>query len=211
MPTDVDVTALTLKASPVSGDIVLIQDSAASNAFKKTTVGALASAGSVASFNGRTGAVSPAQGDYPASLIPGTTTNNNATAGNIGELIESEILAGSAVVIPTGFARNVTSISLTAGDWNVWGNVAAVPIAGGNTSNVIGWTSDVSATVPTMPNKGGYTQMPYGSSTSSLVVIPVGVRRFSLASTTTIYLSTYVAYAGASLSVYGYIGARRVR
>jgi hypothetical protein len=54
---DIDVTALTLKASPVSGDVVLIQDSAASNAFKKTTVGALASAGSVGSFNGLTGAV----------------------------------------------------------------------------------------------------------------------------------------------------------
>lgn len=56
-PTAVDITALTAKASPVSADIVLIQDSAASNAFKRTTVGALASAGSVASFNTLTGAV----------------------------------------------------------------------------------------------------------------------------------------------------------
>lgn len=56
-PTAMDVSAITAKASPVSADIVLIQDSAASNAFKRTTVGALASAGSVASFNGLTGAV----------------------------------------------------------------------------------------------------------------------------------------------------------
>jgi hypothetical protein len=61
-PVDMDVTALTLKASPVSGDIVLIQDSAASNAFKRTTVGALASAGSVASVNGLTGALTVAAG-----------------------------------------------------------------------------------------------------------------------------------------------------
>lgn len=53
---DIDVTALTAKASPVSADIVLIQDSAALNAFKKTTVGALASAGSVSSIAGNTGA-----------------------------------------------------------------------------------------------------------------------------------------------------------
>lgn len=53
---DIDVTALTSKPVPVSGDIVLIQDSAASNAFKKTTVGALSSAGSVASIAGNTGA-----------------------------------------------------------------------------------------------------------------------------------------------------------
>jgi hypothetical protein len=50
-PTDIDITALTSKPAPISADIVLIQDSAASNAFKRTTVGALASAGSVASFN----------------------------------------------------------------------------------------------------------------------------------------------------------------
>lgn len=56
VPTDIDVTALTLKAAPVSADIVLIHDSAASNAFKKTTVGAIASAGSVASIAGNTGA-----------------------------------------------------------------------------------------------------------------------------------------------------------
>lgn len=53
---DMDVTALTSKPAPISGDIVLIQDSAASNAFKKTTVGALSSAGSVASIAGNTGA-----------------------------------------------------------------------------------------------------------------------------------------------------------
>jgi len=62
VPTDIDVTALTLKASPVSGDVVLIQDSAASNAFKKTTVGALSSAGSVASIAGNTGAFTLANG-----------------------------------------------------------------------------------------------------------------------------------------------------
>lgn len=57
VPTAMDVTAITSKPAPVSADIVLIQDSAASNAFKRTTVGALASAGSVGSFNALTGAV----------------------------------------------------------------------------------------------------------------------------------------------------------
>jgi hypothetical protein len=56
-PTDCDATAFTLKASPVSSDIVVIQDSAASFAYKKTTAGALSSVGSVASVNGATGAI----------------------------------------------------------------------------------------------------------------------------------------------------------
>jgi hypothetical protein len=67
VPTDIDVTALTAKASPVSADIVLIQDSAASNAFKQTTVGALASAGSVASIGGLTGVVGLTAADLAAS------------------------------------------------------------------------------------------------------------------------------------------------
>lgn len=66
---DIDITALTSKASPVSGDILLIQDSAASNAFKKTTVGAVASAGSVASIAGNTGAF---------TLTGGITNSTNA-------------------------------------------------------------------------------------------------------------------------------------
>lgn len=72
---DMDVTALTAKPSPVAGDIVLIQDSAASNAFKKTTVGALSGSTGVSSFNTRTGAVVPVLGDYTVPL-GGTGTNN---------------------------------------------------------------------------------------------------------------------------------------
>lgn len=54
---DVSIPGLATKASPVSGDLVMIADSAASNAWKQTTVGALSSAGSVASVNGQTGAL----------------------------------------------------------------------------------------------------------------------------------------------------------
>ncbi len=56
-PTAVDIPTITSKATPVSADIVLIQDSAASNAFKRTTVGAIGSVGAVSSFNTLTGAV----------------------------------------------------------------------------------------------------------------------------------------------------------
>jgi hypothetical protein len=76
--TDVDVTALTAKASPVAADLVLIHDSAASFAFKKATVGTLASAGSVSSIAGNTGAFTLSTG------ITNSTNNiqlalNNAT------------------------------------------------------------------------------------------------------------------------------------
>lgn len=61
-PTDISIPALTQKASPVANDKIMIADSAAADALKYTTVSSLASAGSVASINGQTGAL---VGYYP--------------------------------------------------------------------------------------------------------------------------------------------------
>lgn len=69
IPTAVSIAGLTSKASPVAADLVMIADSAASNAWKQTTVSALASAGSVASLNGQTGALT----------FNGGITNSGAT------------------------------------------------------------------------------------------------------------------------------------
>lgn len=57
VPTAVDIAALTAKASPAAGDYVILSDQAASGAWKRVTVSSLASAGSVASLNGLTGAL----------------------------------------------------------------------------------------------------------------------------------------------------------
>lgn len=54
--TDISIPALTQKASPVSGDMILLADSAASNALKYALVSSIASAGSVSSIAGNTGA-----------------------------------------------------------------------------------------------------------------------------------------------------------
>lgn len=59
------IGSLTQKASPAAGDYVILQDNSASGQLKYATVSSVSSAGSVASFNGLTGAVSyvtPPQG-----------------------------------------------------------------------------------------------------------------------------------------------------
>ena len=56
VPTAVDIHALTLKASPAATDEVIISDQAASGAWKRASVSSLASAGSVSSIAGNTGA-----------------------------------------------------------------------------------------------------------------------------------------------------------
>ena len=120
---DIDITALTLKASPVSGDIVLIQDSAASNAYKRTTVGALASAGSVATVNGQTGTIVsyfPPQGRLTltsgvpvlsSTVAAATTVYYTPYSGNMvpiydGTNIVPTALAELSMVLGSNWATN---------------------------------------------------------------------------------------------------------
>jgi hypothetical protein len=57
-PGDIDIAALTTKASPAAGDYVLLSDQAASGAYKKATVASVGTGGSgVSSLNGQTGAI----------------------------------------------------------------------------------------------------------------------------------------------------------
>ena len=144
--------------------------------------------------------------------IVGTTTNNNANAGSVGEYISSTVLVGSAVSLTSGVAANITSISLTAGDWDVWGNAWFNPDGSYNSATVGGWISTTSATLPTPPNNGAETFV-----TSQIVAasgqfgFSVGQMRLSLAATTTVYLSAYSGFSAGTVSAYGFIGARRVR
>jgi hypothetical protein len=55
-PTAVDISTLTTKASPAASDYIILSDQAATGALKKATVSSIASAGSVSSIAGNTGA-----------------------------------------------------------------------------------------------------------------------------------------------------------
>jgi hypothetical protein len=154
------------------------------------------------SINGST--VSP--GHYS-----GEPSNASAAAGEIGEFISSTVLAGSAVSLTTATAANITSISLTAGDWDVWGSVAFAPNGATTMSVLGGWISTTSATLPTAPNEGAevFFQLTFTTGTSQFFAI--GQKRISLSATTTVYLSAYSAFAVNTNSAYGFIGARRAR
>lgn len=142
------------------------------------------------------------------SGIVGTTTNNSANAGSVGEYVSSTVLAGSAVAYTNGVSMNITSISLTAGDWDVWGTVA--PIPGTQIQAVQGWVGTVSATAPTLPNGGGSVFLPVALTSGQGCVLPVGMMRLSLSATTTVYLGANIS-STANGTVYGFIGARRRR
>lgn len=148
--------------------------------------------------------------DSQAGSLPATATNDSATAGTLGELIESSIAIGSAVALTNNTTANVTSISLTPGDWDVRGVVLTNPNGATVQTAIYAAIHTTSATLPTAP-AGGAFALWSGSLTGASMGLPTGVRRISVAVTTTVYLVTYVSFITSTNAAYGYIGARRVR
>lgn len=138
--------------------------------------------------------------------IIGTTTNNSAAAGSVGEIISNTVLAGSAVSLSTSMAADVTSIALTAGDWDVYGNVTAVASIALQT--YYSWVSLTSATAPDLALRSGRSP-----TTSDTVVMgmPTPYIQISVATTTTVYLSVATTFGSGSCAASGSIFARRAR
>lgn len=77
------------------------------------TWGACAPATGVSSFNSRTGAVSPASGDYLTTQLTTSTSGSAPSAGSLGEVISNSGTSTAA----SNSVGTPTSVSLTAGDW----------------------------------------------------------------------------------------------
>lgn len=139
----------------------------------------------------------------------GTTTNDNAAAGNIGESISSIVAVGAAVSLTTNTIANVTSISLTAGDWDISGIVQFHPDVNTSVTNLVG---SISATTATLDISNRFVHRTAALVTGGLdFAYGIPVTRISLASPTTIYLTTFSLFTVSTLTAYGQIYARRAR
>lgn len=138
--------------------------------------------------------------------IVGTTTNDNTAAGKVGEYVESQIVIASHISISNSTAKDLTSISLTAGDWDVWGSIY-FEFSGLSTS-YISWVSSTSAT---FPDNSLLAENSYPAATGLNVGLPVVMRRFSLSGTTTIYISAFGVFTTGTGNISGIISARRRR
>ena len=85
--------------------------------------------------------------------IIGTTTNNSANAGVVGELIQSKITSGAPTSFTSTVSKDLTSIALTAGDWNVWGN-----LTGSGTAVTVVYAA-INTTSATLPDASLYAQV----------------------------------------------------
>ncbi len=212
--------AATTKTTPVGADELSLVDSAAAWVLKKVTLTNLAaylatvcSAGwnaltattATTATNQSGGSCSPNQ----LTGIIGTTTNNNANAGSVGEFIESILLQGSAVALTSTVSANITSITLTAGDWDVFGYVGFLLAGTTTVTSGLGGVSTTSATLPTT-EYGGFNNASYTPGAVRISFsVPMG--RVSLSGGATIYLVAALQFGTSTAGGFGSIHARRRR
>jgi hypothetical protein len=151
-----------------------------------------------------------------ATGIIGTTTNNNADAGSVGEVISSSVAVGSAVSLTDatgGFTgKTITSISLTAGDWDVFGSVGVNSAATTNFTSIAGGINTVTDTLNSAYEEE--TRFRYGTAglvPGTVISFTFPTTRVSIASTTTYYLIGYASFTVSTATAFGRITARRAR
>jgi hypothetical protein len=171
-------------------------------------------AGQVAYYATSTTAVSTTAaftvGAGPNGIIAGTTAGDDAAAGKVGERIVSAVQNVSA----TGSAawQNVTSINLTAGDWDI----DAILLVTYNSATYTGGSgmavslySGSTTTDYVVGDNVCYFFQP--SSTNSYTGFVVPGYRVSVNGAQTVYLKGISTYSGGTPLYFGRISARRRR
>ncbi len=145
-----------------------------------------------------------------AGQRPATATNDSATAGNVGEYATAT--QGSAQALTNNTALTITSVSLTAGDWDVSGTVgyayaattvaqtlvASISLTNNMLDTTLGRLNSFNFGSAGVTPKGGFT-------------ISTPMTRLSLASTTTVFLIAQSGFTTSTTTATGTIRARRVR
>jgi hypothetical protein len=146
--------------------------------------------------------------------IQGTAAADSAQAGSVGEVITATVATASAISLTSVTSANVTSIALTAGDWDVWGSVAFT-LASTTTMGYL--SAGINTTTGTLPlnNAGVVTRAGAGTNAvidvtvdSVLTVMPI---RINISAGATAYLVARAKFGTATCKAYGTIYARRHR
>ena len=127
--------------------------------------------------------------------IVGVSDASAATAGNVGEEISSVIPDASHISLSTGATTTITSISLTAGDWLVYGNVSLAN-SNGSIGEAYGWTTTTALTGENLPDTSVSTIISFSSGAAFNTGLVCPFLRVNVNTTTTVYLqarSTFIA------------------
>jgi len=138
--------------------------------------------------------------------IIGTTSGNNTAAGNVGEFPTPTNLTG--VSLTTGTGANISSFSLTAGDWDVWGVCEINPAATTIPTNLICGVSTTSAAVGAA---GSFLRIQNTMQTGASQDASAPIQRINISATTTVYLVVSSSFTVSTETASGYLFSRRRR
>jgi hypothetical protein len=145
---------------------------------------------------------------YAYNGLGGVADGSSASAGRVGEYVSSAVPVGSAVGLASGAAANVTSISLTPGDWDVAGVVSFNIVSGSVSSS----TAGIATVSSTLPSDGTAVACALQSAAATTYnSIPIARKQMSVASTTVVYLVGTCNFSAGNVSAFGQITARRMR
>lgn len=169
-------------------------------------------------------------GALPTGIVAGTTywivpssvtTNTFQIAINVSNALAGTSIntsgsqsgthtgtAGSALVTAT--VKNVTGVSLTAGDWECGGGVDFDP-AGTTTITALIGAVNTTAVLPAKPQDGAYQELRATFTTGAAQSLGFGTRRFLLSATTTQLLVAQSSFGTSTMTAAGIIKCRRMR
>ena len=170
---------------------------------------------------------------YAPGQFPGTTTNDNAPAGSVGEFIfgitgpspgsapGANPTVTSAPAMVTTTAQTLTQVLLSPGDWDCRGQAQLAAVNTGTATaatlfsawtstvqNVAGPTIGGNVTVPTNPS---FVSIQAASVTSPTWSLGVNPTRYSFAASTSVYLVASATFSAGTPTGVGELGCRRVR
>lgn len=174
--------------------------------------------------SGTTGAVNVGTGANVKTVAIGSTVSGSkvniageidgvtAGAGFIGQAVQSIVLVGAAVGLTTATPANITSIALTAGDWDIQGQITFVA----TTATILAgatWEGGINSTSATLPVDGSeaFEPMPLAITTQSFnQTINISRKIVNSNAASTQYLVAEATFTAGTVAAYGNITARRM-
>jgi len=139
--------------------------------------------------------------------IRGVTGTTDAATGNIGE--PGTATRSSPLSLSNNAATDVTSVTLTAGDWYVWGNIYYAYGSTTTSSDLDSWINTTSASYPGGTAHVTYYTLPVAAAAGNGLSQLTPVVHIKSATGVTAYLSCAATFATSALSVTGTITACR--
>ncbi|MDR6377327.1 hypothetical protein [Paraburkholderia caledonica] len=138
-------------------------------------------------------------------LIKGQTAGATVASGYVGEPVKN---SATGVSITSGTATNITSITLTPGDWDVTGAVTFVPASGTAPTLMQCGTSTTPATLGGLGTQS-FLNLSFPTNGSSQGFVAPR-QQINVTATTTVYLVAVSTFTGGTMTANGSVFARRV-